>query len=102
MDVCGVGIWEVEEMIFANVNDTSDLRMKRTHFHIFIPAAGDRRQDLAWLTSLVYFCFRGNYYRDKRSGASVLLFGGSSHTISQQFINIWLFGKLVASSYESV
>ncbi len=72
MDVCGVGIWEVEEMIFANVNDTSDLRMKRTHFHIFIPAAGDRRQDLAWLTSLVYFCFRGNYYRDKRSGASVL------------------------------
>ncbi len=56
MDVYSVGIWEVEDNIFANVNDTSDLRMKRTHFHIFIPATGDRRQDLAWLTSLVYFC----------------------------------------------
>lgn len=55
MNVCSVGIWEVEEMIFANVNATSDLRMKRAHFHIFIPTAGEQRQDLAWLTSLVYF-----------------------------------------------
>ncbi len=37
MDVCSVGIWEVEDNIFANVNDTSDLRMKRTHFHILYP-----------------------------------------------------------------
>lgn len=64
MNVCSVGIWEVEEMIFANVNATSDLRMKRAHFHIFIPTAGEQRQDLAWLTSLVYFYFRVNDYKD--------------------------------------
>lgn len=61
MNVCSVGIWEVEEMIFANVNATSDLRM---NFHIFIPTAGEQRQDLAWLTSLVYFYFRVNDYKD--------------------------------------